>query len=162
MIFNKLVEKYLNENLLNNLQFVNTNDLNVQQYNDLQQLLDDANNHPEFAEGNYVKGTDKDKQRIVALVDDIVVGFMTPRYQPESGYWRSGAIYVDPLHQGKGYASTMLQKFFITPNHLPARVWIASNNIPSQRAFSSAGFVKSKERNLSDSPNDQGHDWIKE
>jgi len=162
MIFNKLVEKYLNENLLNNLQFVNTNDLNVQQYNDLQQLLDDANNHPEFAEGNYVKGTDKDKQRIVALVDDIVVGFMTPRYQPESGYWRSGAIYVDPLHQGKGYASTMLQKFFSTPNHLPARVWIASNNISSQRAFSSAGFVKGKQRNLSDSPNDQGHDWIKE
>ena len=162
MIFNKLVEKYLNENLLNDLQFVNTNDLNVQQYNDLQQLLDDADKHLEFAGGNYVKGTDKDQQRIVALVDDIVVGFMTPRYQPESEYWRSGAIYVDPIHQGKGYASTMLQRFFSTPNHLPARVWIANVNTSSQRAFGSAGFVKSKERNLSDSPNDQGHDWIKE
>jgi len=157
-----LVPNCVKESLQSTLYLASTDELLPQQLKVLNSLLDDANNHPEFAGGNYVKGTDKDKQRIVALVDDIVVGFMTPRYQPESGYWRSGAIYVDPLHQGKGYASTMLQKFFSTPNHLPARVLIASNNISSQRAFSSAGFVKGKQRNLSDSPNDQGHDWIKE
>jgi hypothetical protein len=55
----------------------------------------------------------------------------------------------------------MLRKFFSTPNHLPARVWIADNNAASQHAFGSAGFVKGKQRNLSDSPDDQGHDWVK-
>ena len=160
MNFNTLVESILKDS--STLHFASTNELSPEQLEDLNSLLDDANNHSEFAGGDYVKGSEKDKQRVVALVDDLVVGFMTPRYQPESGYWRSGAIYVDPTHQGKGYASTMLRKFFSTSNHLPARVWIASDNTSSQRAFGSAGFVKSKERNLSDSPNDQGYDWVKE
>ena len=56
----------------------------------------------------------------------------------------------------------MLKQFFNDPTHLPARVWIADYNESSQKAFSNAGFKKSKERNLSDSPNDKGFDWIKE
>jgi len=87
---------------------------------------------------------------------------MTPRFQPENGFWRSGAIYVDPKHQGKGIASAMLQKFFNDPSHLPARVWIANSNTSSQKYFMNAGFTKHKERNLSLSDSDQGHDWIKE
>ena len=160
MTFNTLVETILKDS--STLHFASTNELSPEQLEDLNSLLDDANNHSEFAGGNYVKGSDKDQQRIVALVDNSVVGFMTPRYQPESGYWRSGAIYVDPIHQGKGYASIMLKQFFNDPTHLPARVWIADYNKSSQKAFSNAGFKKSKERNLSDSPNDKGFDWVKE
>lgn len=158
-----LVEAYL-EILKENkgLRFSSTDQLNVDQQQTLKDLLNSADNHQEFAGGNYVKGEDKDKQRVVALSNDEVVGFMTPRFQPESGFWRSGAIYVDPKHQGKGIASAMLQKFFSDPSHLPARVWIANNNTSSQKAFMKAGFTKHKERNLSDSVNDQGHDWIKE
>jgi RimJ/RimL family protein N-acetyltransferase len=160
MYFNALVETILKDS--STLRLANTNDLSPEQLENLKSLLDDADNHSEFAGGNYVKGLDKDKQRVVALVGRTVVGFMTPRYQTESGYWRSGAIYVDPVHQGKGYASTMLSKFFSTPDHLPARVWIASNNTSSQKAFMKAGFIKSEQRNLSDNPYDQGYDWVKE
>jgi len=152
--------KVLNEN--RELHFVNTKHLNVDQQQALRNLLDDADTHQEFAGGNYVKGSDKDQQRVIALLDNNVVGFMTPRFQPESGFWRSGAIYVSPQYQGKGIASTMLQKFFNDVSHLPARVWIANNNTSSQKAFMKAGFRKHKERNLSDSPNDEGYDWIKE
>jgi RimJ/RimL family protein N-acetyltransferase len=160
MKFNSLVEHILLE--ANGLNLVSTLDLNTNQLQMLQNLLDDADNHPEFSGGGYVKGQDKDKQRVVALLGDEVIGFMTPRYQPESGYWRSGAIYVKPIYQGKGYASIMLQSFFNNPKHLPARVWIANYNVSSQKAFGKAGFVKSKQRNLSDAPNDHGYDWIKE
>ena len=143
------------------LHFVGLKDLNVDQRQVLRDLLNNADIHDEFAGGNYVKGEDKDQQRVVALLDDEVVGFMTPRFQPESGFWRSGAIYVSPQHQGKGIASTMLQKFFNDREHLPARVWIANKNTSSQKAFTKAGFERHKERNLSDSSNDQGFDWVK-
>ena len=160
MKFEDLVDKILLES--NSLRLVSTKDLNVNQKQTLEKLLDDADSHPEFSGGNYVKGEDKDQQRIIALEGDEVVGFMTPRFQLESGFWRSGAIYIPPQHQGKGYASIMLKQFFNNPTHLPARVWIADYNKSSQKAFSNAGFKKSKERNLSDSPNDKGFDWIKE
>ena len=160
MKFKKLVDRILLES--NNLSLVSTKDLNVNQKRTLENLLDDADKHSEFTGGNYVKGEDKDRQRVVALLGDEVVGFMTPRFQPESGFWRSGAIYIKPTHQNKGYASIMLQRFFNDSTHLPARVWIANYNISSQKAFSKAGFKKDKERNLSNQPNEQGHDWIKE
>ena len=160
MKFEELVNYILLES--NSLRLVYTKDLNVNQKQTLEKLLDNADSHSEFSGGNYVKGEDKDQQRIIALEDGEVVGFMTPRFQPESGFWRSGAIYITPQHQGKGYASIMLKQFFNDPTHLPARVWIADYNKSSQKAFSNAGFKKSKERNLSDSPNDKGFDWIKE
>ena len=40
--------------------------------------------------------------------------------------------------------------------------WISNQNKASQNAFSSAGFIKGEERNVGDSPLDQGHNWYKD
>ena len=92
MKFSDLIDKILLES--NSLRLISTKDLNVNQKQTLEKLLDNADSHPEFSGGNYVKGEDKDQQRIISLEDGEVVGFMTPRFQPESGFWRSGAIYI--------------------------------------------------------------------
>lgn len=150
----------------NNLIFVKKDQLNNEQLQKLEQLLTDAENHEEYSGGrpdgsSYVKGIKEDQGRVIALIGNNVVGFMSPQFHPERGYWRSGAIYVSPEYQRKGIASAMLQKFFDDPNHLPAKAWIANDNIASQRAFKHAGFIQHQERNLSDSIRDQGYDWVK-
>lgn len=45
--------------------------------------------------------------------------------------------------------------------NLPDKIWIANYNTSSQNVFINAGFVKDEPKNLSDEPNDQGHDWVK-
>lgn len=159
MKFDNLVN-YILEGV-SGLKLKGIQELTPEQKQKLNSLLDQADSHPEFSGGGYVKGEEKDKQRLVAIIGDEVVGFMTPRFQQESGYWRAGAIFIDPEHQGRGYAAQMLGSFFEDSKHLPARVWISNTNKSSQGAFSKAGFIKDKEKNLSDDPNDRGFNWIK-
>lgn len=127
----------------------------------LNQLLDDADSHPEFAGLNLVKGPEKDAARFVILDDSgNPVGFMTPRF--DRGYWRAGAIYVDPSARGKGYARKAISEFFDDPSHLPARVWIADINKESQKAFIAAGFWQGERRDLSALPEDKGRHYYKD
>lgn len=126
----------------------------------LNSLLNDADRHPEFAGLNLVKGPEKDAARFVILDDSgNPVGFMTPRF--DRGYWRAGAIYVDPSARGKGYARKAISEFFNDPSHLPARVWIADINKESQRAFIAAGFREGERRDLSELPEDKGSHYYK-
>lgn len=126
----------------------------------LNQLLDDADRHPEFAGWDLVKGPERDSARLVILDDSgNPVGFMTPRF--DKGYWRTGAIYVDPSARGKGYARKAIIEFFGDPSHQPARVWIADVNRESQRAFLAAGFELGERRDLSELPQDRGSHYYK-
>jgi len=120
--------------------------------------VDAADQHPEFAGYDLVKGPERDSARL-AITDDagVVVGFMTPR--KDRGFWRTGAIYTDPAARGKGFARRAIIDFFSDPAHRPARVWIADINGESQRAFTGAGFVKGERRDLGPSPSDRGHDY---
>ena len=120
--------------------------------------VDAADQHPEFAGYDLVKGPERDSARL-AITDDsgVVVGFMTPRF--DRGFWRTGAIYTDPAVRGKGFARRAIIDFFSDPAHRPARVWIADINRESQRAFTGAGFVRGDRRDLGPSPSDRGHDY---
>jgi len=120
--------------------------------------VDAADQHPEFAGYDLVKGPERDSTRL-AITDDagVVVGFMTPRF--DRGFWRTGAIYTNPADRGKGFARRAIIDFFSDPAHRPARVWIADVNRQSQRAFTGAGFVKGAPRDIGPSPSDKGHDY---
>ena len=122
----------------------------------LSAYIDAADQHPEFAGYDLVKGADRDKKRLAITDDDgRVVGFMTPR--KDGRYWRTGAIYTDPNARGKGYARKAIIEFFSNPKHRPARVWIADINRQSQRAFTGAGFVRGDRRDMGEHQNDKGH-----
>jgi len=128
---------------------------------EMQELLDAADEHPEFAGFGLVKGPERDAVRLFFTNErGEPVGFMTPR--KDGGYWRTGAIYVSPAARGKGYAKRAILEFFGDSNHRPARVWIADVNADSQRAFLAAGFEVGEQHDLSDSPNDKGkHYYLK-
>ena len=140
---------------------IKQSDLDAENLKILQGYINAADEHPEFAGYNLVKGAEKDAIRL-AILDDFgkVVGFMTPRF--DRGYWRTGAIYTDPSVRGKGFAMKAIIEFFSNPFYRPARVWIADINTQSQRAFTGAGFIKGERRNLSDNPADMGHDYYLE
>ena len=142
-------------------ELVRQSDLDSRQAQHLKIYIDDADNHPEFKGYDLVKGPERDSSRL-AILDDLgnVVGFMTPRL--DRGYWRTGAIYVDPGLRGKGFAKKAIIEFFSNPNHRPAKVWIAEQNKESQRAFQGAGFVRGNRRDLSPAPEDRGHDYFLE
>ena len=124
----------------------------------LSEYIDAADQHPEFEGANLVKGEERDKRRLVITDNDgRVVGFMTPH--KDGDYWRTGAIYTDPSTRGKGFARRAIIKFFSDPNHRPARVWIADINRQSQRAFTGAGFVRGKRRDIGDQEDEKGHDY---
>jgi hypothetical protein len=133
-------------------------DLNDQQLERLSQLIDDADTHPEFAGYDLVKGPERDAIRLAVLDDEgEPVGFMTPRW--DRGYWRTGAIYADPSRRVPGLMRSAIIEFFSDPEHRPARVWIADDNLRSQRAFTGAGFNRGARRDIGDAPTDKGHDY---
>ena len=144
-----------------NEEIVRQSSLDDENLKALQKYVDAADNHPEFAGYNLVKGADKDSARF-AILDNTgrVVGFMTPRF--DRGYWRTGAIYTDPRVRGQGHARKAIIEFFSDPAHRPARVWIASMNKESQKAFTGAGFVKGERKDLSSDPHDIGHNYYLE
>ena len=135
-----------------------TSELDLSEYERLLKYIDAADQHPEFAGYNLVKGAERDNRRR-AITDNkgTVVGFMTPH--KDGDYWRTGAIYTDPSTRGKGFARRAIIKFFSDPNHRPARVWIADINRQSQRAFTGAGFVRGNRRDVGDQEDEKGHDY---
>ena len=160
MKLNKLIS-YLFENVDETARniLVKASDLDEDNKERLKQYIDAADEDPEFAGLDLVKGSERDNNRLAILDDEgIVVGFMTPRFD-DRGYWRTGAIYIYPEGRGKGYAQRAIKEFFRDGSHQPARVWISDNNNSSQRAFVGAGFKKGSPRAVGPGPDDQGHDY---
>lgn len=148
------------------LTFKKREELNGYQLEQLETLLNEAEAHPEFSGSHLVIGKDLDAQkiynsrRIVFLLGDDVVGFMTPREENRfgEGRWRTGAIFVDQKFRGRGIAQQAIEDFF---KDRKGYAWISNKNISSQAAFSKAKFTKGEERNVGTSPLDQGHNWYK-
>jgi GNAT superfamily N-acetyltransferase len=141
-----------------NSTLVSPGELDQEGQRRLDGYLDDADKHPEFSGFDLVKGEDRDALRLAILDEEgTVVGFMTPRH--ERGFWRTGAIYVDPLVQGRGYARRAIDEFFRDASHRPARVWISDRNQSSQRAFTRAGFVQGERHDVGDGPDDRGSNY---
>ena len=79
---------------------------------------------------------DQDRYRVpITSEEGNIVGFMTPRQ--ENGRWRTGAIYVDPEHRNKGYASRAITDFFADKAGM---AYIDDGNEASKQAFRKAGF----------------------
>jgi len=96
-------------------------------------LLRKADEDPDIS--GYVY-PDEDRYRHPILSEEgAVVGFMTPRQ--EKGKWRTGAIYVDPEHRNKGYASRAITDFFADKAGM---AYIDDDNAASKQAFHKAGF----------------------
>ena len=101
-----------------------------------QDLLALGNKDPEI-EG-FVDPEDVSKKRAGIYIGDDLVGFMTPRKEPDGG-WRVGAIYIRPENRGKGIAPSAIAKFFEDKDASP--VPIGLTNSSSQSAFAKAGFA---------------------
>lgn len=94
-----------------------------------------------------------DRERVAIVADGCVVGFFTPRRDPD-GSARLGAIYILPAFRGQGLAREAIRQYVAsTPG--PFRAWIANQNLSSQRAFEACGFTRA------DSFGD-GHWWTHE
>lgn len=143
------------------LKFKKPEDLTEEQQEKLESLLDDADAHEEFSGYDLVKGSEYDERRIAFLLEDEVVGFMTPRKEDRFGgdRWRTGAIFVDPKFRGKRIAPAAMKQFF---KDKKGYAWISKENTSSQNAFRLAGFTQGEERNVGDSPLDQGYNWYKD
>jgi len=121
----------------------------------LLEYIDAADQHPEFAGANLVKGKERDERRLAITNNDgCVIGFMTP--QKNLDYWRAGAIYIDPSARGKGFARKAIIEFFSNPEHRPARVWISDINKQSQRAFIGAGFIRGDRQDIGEHESEKG------
>jgi len=132
------------------------NELNTYQLNELNTLLDECDADIEFSGCNLVKGNEYDLRRIVFVLNNNVVGFMTPRQDSRfNNRWRTGAIFVAPNLRGKGIARMAIKEFF---KDKKGYSWISNQNTASQKAFSAAGFVKGEERSSSA---DRGYNWYK-
>jgi len=96
---------YLKENK-SDISFKKLKDLNDYQLKELNSLTDEADAHEEFSGFNLVKGQEYDSRRIVFLLGNNVVGFMTPREETRFGKnrWRTGAIFVSKNFRGMGIA----------------------------------------------------------
>lgn len=127
------------------------------QQQDLDMLVDMAEDHPEYKGFGLVKGSSFDLARVPILDDNgNVVGFLTPRLH--NGYWRAGAIFIAPEQRGKGFATRAIKEFFGgNPNKRPARVWIADYNLASQKAFLKAGFHKMERYDAGEGILEKGH-----
>jgi len=98
-------------------------------------ILTLADEDPEIAGFVY---PEEGRQRAGIYFDDELVGFMTPREEPNGG-WRVGAIYIDPDHRRKGIGSMAIAKFFEHKTASPVPIGI--NNTSSQKTFAKAGFT---------------------
>jgi len=99
------------------------------------ELLQLGDEDPEI--GGFVY-PEEDRQRAGIYLDDELVGFMTPRKEPD-GRWRAGAIYLDPESRGKGIGSEAIANFFVDKDASPLPIGV--DNIASQKAFTKAGFI---------------------
>ena len=129
------------------------NELSSEENEKLLEMLDAADNHPEFKGFDLVKGETYDDRRLIIMGDGEVVGFMTPR--KEGDYWRTGAIYIIPSERGKGYGSAAIRTFFKDKS---GKIWIADKNEESKRAFQASGFEKDEPKQFD---GDDGHYYIK-
>jgi RimJ/RimL family protein N-acetyltransferase len=94
-----------------------------------------------------------DRERVAIVADGCSVGFFSPRRDPD-GSARLGAIYVLPAFRGRGLARKAIEQYVAsTPG--PFRAWIADQNLSSQRAFASCGFVQAEAFG-------EGHWWAHE
>lgn len=97
-------------------------------------------NRDRFIKG-YVRPRKKTGEHVPIKHDGKVVGFFTPREDP-GGYWRTGAIYVQPEHRGKGLASKAIREFF---KGKKGKAFIEHENAASRRAFTAGGFTQGDE-----------------
>lgn len=81
------------------------------------------------------------KQLEWIYLDDKPVGFFTPKLESD-GRYRTGTIFIEPSHRGKGLASEVVKKYF-EEGDKAGRAWIEPTNIASQTIFKRAGFYKS-------------------
>ena len=81
---------------------------------------------------------EEDRQRAGIYFNDKLVGFMTPREEPDKG-WRIGAIYINPDDRNKRIGSKAINKFFEKRD--ASSVPIGTDNVASQKAFANAGFA---------------------
>ena len=86
----------------------------------------------------FVHPKNASKKRAGIYIGDDLVGFMTPREEPDGG-WRVGAIYIRPENRGEGIAPSAIAKFFEDKDASP--VPIGLTNSSSQSAFAKAGFT---------------------
>jgi RimJ/RimL family protein N-acetyltransferase len=96
---------------------------------------------------------------VVILLGEEPVGFYCPKSQMwgNQRYWRCGACFVVPKHQGKGIMGKVLKEYFDRYSH--ALSWIEDGNTKSIALFTSLGFVKSKRKDYEGYP---GHWYVKE
>jgi hypothetical protein len=101
----------------------------------LAHLIDEASNDPELR--GHVDSEDGAYRHPILDHAGKPVGFFTPR--TEDGVIRAGATYITPAARGNGHAGRALKQYI---GDKPARAFIATNNIGSQRAFGAAGFIR--------------------
>ena len=99
------------------------------------EFLEKGDEDPEIS--GFVR-PEEGRQRAGIYFNDALVGFMTPREEPNKG-WRIGAIYINPDYRNKGIGSKAINKFFEERD--ASSVPIGTDNIASQKAFANAGFV---------------------
>lgn len=101
-----------------------------------QALLEEADKDPMIAGFVYPH---EQRNRVPIQHEGQTVGFFTPR--EDNGVLRTGAIYVQPAHRGKGLASSAIRQYVAGK---PARALIETGNEASRRAFVGAGFTPGK------------------
>lgn len=69
------------------------------------------------------------------------VGFAFPYQQKD--YWKTGPFYVKPSHRGEGIGTAFLIFFY---KDKKGKVYINDDNIPSQKAYKKAGFIRTEVR----------------
>jgi len=99
------------------------------------EMLAGANEDPKLTGFVY---PEEDRQRAGIYFNDELVGFMTPRKEPDGG-WRVGAIYIDPNNRNKGIGAKAIANFFEERRASPVPIGV--DNINSQKAFANAGFI---------------------
>jgi GNAT superfamily N-acetyltransferase len=100
-------------------------------------LLIEADKDPGIA--GFVR-PDSGAERVAFTHKGEVVGFMTPRLDPD-GYHRVGAVYVKPEHRGKGIASRNIARYM---QGKKSKVWIDDDNVATARAHAKAGYQKGR------------------
>ena len=95
-------------------------------------------------------------KHIVVMHNSKPVAFAIPRYDRDSRL-RSGPIYTHTDYRGLGIGKHILNHIFLNKK---GRSWIDSENISSQKIFSSVGFLPSGRTITYDG--DTLHEWLKD
>jgi RimJ/RimL family protein N-acetyltransferase len=103
-------------------------------WDDLEPLLKLAEVDPNLT--GFVYPQDRVRRRVGLYRDEALVGFFTPRQDPDE-VWRMGAIFIVPEHRGLGLASLAIRSFM---RGKLGRAFISDGNVASARAYAQAGF----------------------